>query len=172
MDTFFEQIVPVKRTAKENMLLVDLWVVAAALVYLIVSFLFGTALTGIALMLAIGIAWGAYKLSTLFSKEYEYIITNGTLDVDKITAKSSRKRELSCELSATQSLERYKGALPTGDFKKIVKAANTDDANAYVLVVYEEGKGKRVLLFSPDERMKGAIKKFLPKFLANSAFKD
>ena len=137
--------------------------------------LFGTQFIGLplALLVACGIIYGAFKLTTLLSIEDEYIVTNGSLDVDKIIARSSRKRELSCELSGVERVEKYNPAAhPVGNFKKTVMACDANDPNAYFLVVSEEGKGSRLLVFAPDERVRGAIVKSLPKFIANSAFKN
>lgn len=39
------------------------------------------------------------------------------------------------------------------------------------MVSSTEGKGTSYLIFAPDERVRGAIVKFVPKFIANSAFK-
>lgn len=173
MDTFFEQIIPIKKTSKEWLKLVGIWALAFILIFLVANFLFFTPLMSIAILLCIGICYGAYKLSTRLSIEYEYIITNGTFDVDKIIARSSRKRELSFDISGVERLEKYNPAShPVGNFKKTVIACNPTDPNAYFAVVSEDGKGSRLLVFSPDERIRGAFVKALPKFIANSAFKD
>ena len=119
-----------------------------------------------------GILFGAFKLSTLFNIEYEYIITNGTMDIDKIINKSSRKRMTSFELSGVSRLEKFNShILNTVDKKSLVVACNLDDPNAYYMVCEREGKGAVHVVFAPEDRLKGAIVKFIPKFIANSAFK-
>ena len=82
-------------------------------------------------------------------------------------------RQLSFELSSVVRLEKYNPvARPVGNFKKTVVACNEDDPNAYFMVTSEEGKGTMLLIFSPDERIKSAIVKFVPKHIGNSAFKN
>lgn len=173
MDTFFEQIVSIKKTGKSLALLAGIWFAAMLLIVLIMTVGIGLlGLSPLPIFLAIGVIYGAIKLSSRLSIEYEYIVTNGSLDVDKIIARSSRKRELSCEISGIERVEKFNPAAPpVGNFKKTVMACDANDPNAYFVVVSEEGKGTRLLVFAPDERIRGAIVKSLPKFIANSAFK-
>lgn len=174
MDTFFEQIVSIRKTGKSWAMLAGIWLAAMLLIFIIA--ILGLNFAGfmsLAMLAVIGVIYGAFKLSTRLSVEYEYIVTNGSLDIDKIVARSSRKRELSCELSGVERIEKYNPAAhPVGNFKKTVIACDTNDPNAYFMVITEEGKGSRLLVFAPDERLRGAIVKALPKFIANSAFKN
>ena len=55
--------------------------------------------------------------------------------------------------------------------KDVVFACDQNDENAYFMVAEKEGKGASYLVFSPDDRIKEAAVKFIPKFIANSAFK-
>ena len=94
------------------------------------------------------------------------------MDVDKIINKSSRKRMLSFELSTVSRLEKYNAsALNNINPKSVVFACDSNDQNAYFLVAEKEGKGASYLVFSPDDRIKEAARKVIPKFIANSAFR-
>lgn len=169
MDTFFEQIISIRKNGKTIAAILGIWF--AAFVLCFVLFLFPV-LGSLNLLLIAGVIFGAFKLSTLLNIEYEYIITNGTMDVDKIINKSSRKRMLSFELSTVSRLEKYNPAMLNNiNAKAVVIACDIDDPNAYFLVAEKEGKGASYLVFSPDERIKEAASKFIPKFIANSAFK-
>ena len=90
MDTFFEQIIPVKKNGKAAAAIIGIWLAAFIVCFLLIMFMpfLGT----FSLLLAAGALFGAYKLCTRFNLEYEYIVTNGTMDIDKIINKSSRKR--------------------------------------------------------------------------------
>lgn len=168
MDTFFEQIIYIKKKGSAIAGIVGIWVLAFILTYLLFIY---PILGGISFLLICGILYGAFKLSCRFNVEYEYIITNGTFDVDKIVNRSSRKRMLSFELSTVSRLEKYNPNLIANiDKNKLVFACNETD-EAYLLVAEKEGKGSSYLVFAPDERLKGAIVKFVPKFISNSAFK-
>lgn len=168
MDTFIEQIVVIKKNAKTWGLFALITLAAMLLLFLIVLFLRPLLPIGF-----IGVCFGAYKLYSMLFIEYEYIITNGTMDIDKIVAKSYRKRMASFEISAISRLEKYNSkAKPVGDYKKTVISCNEDDTGAYFAVVDEEGKGKTLVIFSPNEKTREAMLKFLPKYISNSAFKD
>ncbi len=170
MDTFFEQIVRIKKTGKAVAAILGIWILALFLCAALILFPVLRALT---LIIICGIFFGAYKLSSLFNIEYEYIITNGTLDIDKIINKSSRKRILSFELTNVSRIDKFNaGMLNSMNQKEITFACNPDDPNAYLMVAEREGKPSVYLVFSPEERLKGAIVKFVPKYISNSAFKE
>lgn len=170
MDTFFEQITAVKKSGKDIAAITGIWLLAFIICFLLVLFM--GYLGSFSLLLIAGALFGAFKLSFRFNVEYEYIVTNGTMDIDKIINKSSRKRVLSFELATVSRLEKFnQGLLSSVNSKEIVTACNLNDPEAYLMVSSTEGKGTSYLIFAPDERVRGAIVKFVPKFIANSAFK-
>lgn len=171
MDTFFEQIVPKGRDSKTILKFVGIWILAFVLAAAI--FMFGFAFLGMVAFVLMGLVFfGAYKLSAMLYIEYEYIVTNGTLDIDKIIAKSSRKRIASFEISQVEVIEKYNPNAQKIGFDQIIIACDERDTNAYKMVVIKEGKGKMLIVFSPNKKIQGAIIKSLPRFVANSAFKD
>ena len=170
MDTFFEQIIPVKKNGKAAAAIIGIWLAAFIVCFLLIMFMpfLGT----FSLLLAAGALFGAYKLCTRFNLEYEYIVTNGTMDIDKIINKSSRKRILSFELATVSRIEKFNPAQLSGvNAKELFITCNQDDPGAYLMVSASEGKGTSYLVFAPDERVRSAIVKFVPKFISNSAFK-
>ncbi|HBJ10196.1 MAG TPA: hypothetical protein DDY61_00455 [Ruminococcaceae bacterium] len=170
MDTFFEQITAVKKSGKDIAAITGIWLLAFIICFLLVLFM--GYLGSFSFLLIAGALFGAFKLSCRFNVEYEYIVTNGTMDIDKIINKSSRKRVLSFELATVSRLEKCnQGLLSSVNSKEIVTACNLNDPEAYLMVSSTEGKGTSYLIFAPDERVRGAIVKFVPKFIANSAFK-
>lgn len=170
MDTFFEQITAVKKSGKDIAAITGIWLLAFIICFLLVLFM--GYLGSFSFLLIAGALFGAFKLSCRFNVEYEYIVTNGTMDIDKIINKSSRKRVLSFELATVSRLEKFnQGLLSSVNSKEIVTACNLNDTEAYLMVSSTEGKGTSYLIFAPDERVRGAIVKFVPKFIANSAFK-
>ncbi len=170
MDTFFEQIIAVKKNGKAVAAIIGIWLAAFIVCFLLIMFMgfLGT----FSLLLAAGVLFGAYKLCTRFNLEYEYIVTNGTMDIDKIINKSSRKRILSFELATVSRIEKFNPAQLSGvNAKELFITCNQDDPGAYLMVSATEGKGTSYLVFAPDERVRSAIVKFVPKFISNSAFK-
>ena len=169
MDTFFEQIIPIRKTGGAMFAVIGIWFLALLLSAIL--FLFPI-LGNFSVIIIFGILYGAWKLTSRFNTEYEYIITNGTMDIDKIINKSSRKRMCSMELSGVSRLEKFNiGLINNVDKKMLVIACNLDDPDVYYMVCDREGKGAIHVVFAPEERLKGAMVKFIPKFIANSAFK-
>lgn len=163
MDTFFEQLVVIKKNAKTYIiyaLMLLLSVILMGVCYLMLTQFF--------ILIAAIIIWGDYKLYSLTNVEYEYIITNSAMDIDKIISKSSRKRVFSFELGTVERCEKYRDNLPQDILKDCIYACNKNDDNAYLFVIHPEGKAKQSLVISPDERMSGAMKKFMPKYVSDN----
>lgn len=169
MDTFFEQIVSIKKSGKSIALFSFIWLFALTLCAL----LFLTGILGsFTPILIVAIGYGAWWLTSKLNVEYEYIVTNGTMDVDKIINKSSRQRISSFELQNVERLEKFNDHLLLNVKKEnIVFACNKNDPNAYLLVAAPKDTKVNYIVFSPSEKLQAAIKKSLPKFLSLSAFK-
>ena len=171
MDTFFEQIVSIKKSGKAIALFLAVWAFA---LFLCLAILFiGTQFLGaFAPILIVGIGYGAWWLTSKLNIEYEYIVTNGTMDVDKIINKSSRQRISSFELANVERVEKYNDHLLQNIKKEnIVFACDRNSPDAYLLVASKEDTKVNYIVFTPSEKLKDAIKKSLPKFVSNSAFK-
>ena len=167
MDTFFEQIVSIKKSGKAIALFISVW--TFAIIVCAVLFLFQIPLAAI---LILGIGYGAWWLTAKLNIEYEYIVTNGTMDIDKIINKSSRQRVSSFDLTKVERIEKYNPNLLQNVKKEnMVFACNQNDPNAYLLVASREDTKVNYIVFTPNDKLKEAIKKFLPKFIAYSAFK-
>lgn len=170
MDTFFEQIVPIKRGIKENFLLVLIWLLACLISA--VLFILTLKIPAFSILLAALVFYGTYRLSQRFFIEFEYIVTNNTLDIDKIIAKSSRKRICSVEIPDIVEVKPLNGTLPpAANGETRVVSCDTDVKGAYILTVSGDGK-KTTVIMAPNDRIKEGIIKSLPKYVANSAFKE
>lgn len=163
MDNFHEQLITKRRTgediAKIIGILVGTVVLAAACLFvgigfnaMIVSFLgIGVMVLGIWLLSGVGV-------------EYEYIITNNWLDIDKITGKRNRKRLITLDLSHAVEFCSFP---PEKDIEcsTTVQASSGWEENARCLVVEHQDFGKVNLIFNPDEITREAIVKELPRAL-------
>lgn len=109
MDIFLEYIVKHKRDGKDYCVIS--FIILAAVILTFVLFLFNRFLFGLGLLLIAGVWYGAYLLIQTRNIEYEYILTNNELDIDKIIARKGRKRVI------------------TINFKEIEVCANIEDAN-------------------------------------------
>ncbi len=94
--------------------------------------------------------------------EYEYIVTSGTVDIDKIIAKKKRMRLISfdckdCEIIAPMHIgsefQRY-ASLPILDY-----TGRTDNADNYFAVITRSGV-RTCVLFQPTEAMTQEFKQY------------
>lgn len=165
MDTFVEQIVAIKKTAKTWALYFIIAVAAILLIALVL--LFRRLFSFILVFLLALIFYGVFKLYSFMNIEYEYIVTNSTMDIDKIIAKSSRKRMISFDLSNVQRIEKFNGKLPAYIEKECFFACNPDD-EAFIVYYKKEGKPQKALVFAPNERTRNAMKGFLPRHIGEN----
>lgn len=163
MDTFKEQIIKIRSTPKTLAMKVLIWALAALILSFVVRYV--SLFIPIA---AIGLFWGALYLSRKLDIEYEYILTNGDLDIDKITGKSDRRRVLALKCADIEKIGKYKGEQLHG--KQFVCCNPGDDA--YYIIAREKDEGIICLIFAPDEKMKEAIRKFVPRIIQKDAFAE
>lgn len=163
MDVFVEQIVTIKKTGKDFVAYVG--IVLLSIILMLIGYIF---LTSIFIAVAAAVIFGAYKLFLRLNIEYEYIITNGTMDVDKIIAKSSRKRMISFDVSSIQRIEKYNDVLPKNIEKDCLFFCNKNDENAFVVYYKEEGKQQKTFVFAPNEKVRETIKSILPKYIGEN----
>lgn len=169
MDTFFEQITSMKKGVKSILVLLLIWIAAIILSTACFIFLFPTFLFFIAFA---GILYGAVKLSLLQNVEYEYILTNGELDIDKITAKSSRKRMITFACKDIQRIEKFNpSAPPVINDAKTEIYCNLDDENACFVLVNHSKRGKLIVVFAPDARMRQGMSGSVPRIVSGDFFK-
>ena len=114
-----------------------------------------------------GALFGAYYLTKRLYTEYEYIITNGAFDIDRILGKSSRQRIITFELSAVEVVEKFNPNKNYGEnYSKKIFAANLDDKNAVALTVRKDSN-KFLIVISPNERTNAALIKYIPRIVYN-----
>ena len=162
MDTFVEQIVAIKKNFKTY---IGYAVISLAAILLIAVAFFVPYIGVIAIFL---VGYGAFKLYAMLNIEYEYIITNSTMDIDKIISKSSRKRITSFDLSSVQRIEKFTGVLPADVTKDCFFACNTNDENAYIVYYKQETKPQKTFVFAPNEKMIAGMKNFLPRHISEN----
>ncbi len=172
MDIFFEQLVKMKYDAKRVAAIVGIYLGGAALIWLIFTIAIGYGPFGMFVFIALifPILYFTVMFASFFKVEYEYILTNGEVDIDKIVNKSRRRRVATFECSAVESMKKYNKneASPANINKKII-AGNIEE-NTYSVIVKTK-KGERIhLVFTPDEKMLEGFKKHLPRLIKMDIF--
>lgn len=184
MDNFAEQLVTKDTDGSARAKSMALFVGGALLTLLLaglalvvlfngspLGFLFGAAL-------ACASGFGTWRLFQNMQVEYEYTFTNGSLDIDKILAKTRRKELLTLEVRKVTDFGVYDSSVSEPSDMTIVEAAGTprviDEENgeakkpvSYYADFPHEEYGNTRLIFTPDEKMLGMITRALPGALRN-----
>ncbi|MDD4188610.1 MAG: DUF6106 family protein [Eubacteriales bacterium] len=168
MDVFVEKMVKRKKTATDYLLMI---LIAAAPFVISIGLLlvYIPKFTEIAVELLpfifAGLCYLAYIIIRSRNIEYEYLVTNGELDIDIIISKRSRKRIFSgssrdFDLIAPYANENHSSAL--GNVKSRINAvSNIKDRGIYFVIAYDKGS-KVGVLFQPDQRMLEMFRKYIP----------
>ena len=146
----------------------------AGLVALVLTFAFGAWLGFLMPVFFLGILYGEFYLLRGFSREYEYTVTNGDLDIDLIVAQRQRKRVFSGTARQFESMSpvgrsaseplagQASQSLPVIDCRG-THPANATTGNRVHYQIVTDYNGKRVrVLFTPDEFIVNQMKKFNP----------
>ena len=169
-DVFLEQLVRVKLPSSQRIARILLWI-GALLLFVLVTIV-ALWLSPFTLMIdfvaLIGIFFGARALNAFFEIEYEYIVTNECFDIDCILAKSRRKRVLSLDIRSTEDFGVFSPQKPPR-VERVVFAGD-GVGEAYVLVSRYKGQ-KIALVFSPNEELLSAVRRYLPRTIEREAFR-
>ena len=166
MDVFIEYMVKKQGTLGELLLKILYAVLAIAI--LAAAILFGGLLgpfSMIATLLGLGAVYGAYYLITSMNVEYEYILTNGEMDVDKIIAKRRRKRITTVNARKFEEFGAYRAEAHAGrDYVSRIYACESPDApNNYYAVFTHATMGKTLLVFTPNDRVLDGLRTYIPR---------
>lgn len=176
MDIFFEQIVHKKPTLIQKIFKIAIIIASIALIISLA--LFAISMLGrnaifppIIALLAVGVGYGTRWYVKRMYIEYEYSITNGDFDIDKIYGKSKRERIISCNCQDFDEIgpydERAIRRLRPVEFDAKVIAASMQDEGLYYVTVNHKRAGLVLIILKPDERIKEGFKKFIPRFIQN-----
>lgn len=163
MDHFVEQLIKKQTTSSDTIKRAG--IILGAVVFS--GFFVLAALVTYALylvLLIIGVVYLAVFLIQGTSVEYEYILTNGELDIDKIIGKRKRKRLVTIKMDKTQ----YFGPYSEAELKNIGVTVLADDAtgrNVYCLISNHSEYGTLALVFNPNDTLKEGITATLPRSL-------
>lgn len=160
-DVFKEQLVARKSNAKD--LVKKVGVVLGAIILLIVG---ATFVPSIAIFLALGLGWVAFVLIRRFNLEFEYIFTNGELDIDKIYNKLKRKHALTVDVrSFVVMVQMNNPSLKSeiGNITKVLDYSAGEVTDSTYAAVYEDDGQRIQLIFDPNEEIFKAIKMYIPR---------
>lgn len=162
MDNIAEQLVEKRRSGADTAK--KILISAGAL--LIASFFMYLAMMGMFTMVifAVLVLGGGVWLLGNFNVEYEYILTNNEMDIDKIIGRRKRKRMITVDVSKADEFAPYPSDHDV-NVDATVHAYTGSETDAYYLIVNHSDYGKVKLIFNPNEKMREAITQELPNML-------
>ena len=155
-DVFKEQIVKRKQTPKDAAIRICLII----LVVLIFLAAIGIGLAQFSVIIAAVAGFGAAYLMSYLRVEYEYVFTNGELDIDAIYNRSRRKRVFSAHVNEIEVMAHVEDNVHAGelsnfqDFKDYSSGETTPDTYAFI-INYKTKRTK--IIIEPNEKMLKAI---------------
>ncbi|MGN0650800.1 MAG: hypothetical protein ACI4KM_10215 [Oscillospiraceae bacterium] len=163
MDNIAEQLVAKQPTNGDR---AKLALISIGGIFLASVVMFFAIITGfmVLVLVAVGLIAGTvYYISGAYV-EYEYIITNDEMDIDKIIGKRKRKRMITIDLSGAEAFAPYPSEQ---DIKAdaTVFASSGGEKDAYYLVASHSSYGKVKVIFNPNERIRESIMQELPNTL-------
>ena len=126
----------------------------------------GLFLNPLLLIVAIGLGVACYFIIPKTDFEYEYLFVNGELDIDKIMAKSKRKRVKSLNLTEadliaplnSHRMDYYNG---NQKMKVLDYSSGNPDHKRFGIIIRDGGEACKVIV-EPDDAMANAIKNSAP----------
>ncbi|MCI5811506.1 MAG: DUF6106 family protein [Clostridiales bacterium] len=119
----------------------------------------------ILVILAVGV--GYYFLNKQFEIEYEYILTNDELDVDKIIARERRKHLLSVDIRTFEILApmkaEYKSEYENPSITNRIDASSSVKSDKRWFAVFRDGEKKTLLIFEPGKKMREGMRHIIPR---------
>lgn len=162
MDIFTEQIARKNMTNGQKILRVTIWIIAVfmALVFSLIGIGAGIFAPVFFVVSALSV-FLAYRVTRNLYIEFEYSVTNNILEVAKIVAKTHRKNLLTTKIFEFEDFGEYD---PESHQKKpyqqtIFAAANNE--SPHFAIFNAKGKGRTLLVFTPNEKILEVIHKHL-----------
>ncbi len=163
MDNYKEQLVKKGKDSSDSLkrLLITIAGIFAAsiLVFLSLQFLHNIF---IGLIFAALVLWGTYYILGGLYTEYEYIFTNGELDIDKIMGQRKRKRLITIDLKSSTAFGKNKSAYNNSNLTLVDVSCRESDNNYYLDFRHKE-LGNTRLIFTPNDDMLELVEKSLPR---------
>lgn len=161
MDVFVEQLIKEQRGGRYFLCVFGLTVAALMLITLAVMFV-----PGVSLLVAMAACCGWFWATRMLITEYEYCVTNGDIDVDRIRGRSKRLRLVSVRGEKIESLAPCKASDDFARFDRVVHChSHEKDAVLWCFTYHSKKNGHTVVIFEPDDRVLNALVEGLPYLL-------
>lgn len=149
MDHYNEQLIKKNADTRDIAIRVLICLATAAVIALSVT---GAVMFGFTpiIIIGIGACYLAYLLLTGTSVEYEYIVTNNDLDIDKISGKRKRKRLITVKLNTVTEWGVYEEGKGKGAAATVLASDGSGTGLWYIMAKHEK-HGDVMVIFNPTE---------------------
>lgn len=158
-DVFVEQLIKKKPTLKDT--LIKCLILLAGITLCIVSFMFvfSKFFGPFAMLVSVGAIYFTWVFITSMNLEYEYIYTNGEIDVDRIAGKRKRKRITTVKITSFESFEKYDHEKYKNNKYDVRIMACTDiaDPDTYCATYHGKENKSCLLVFTPNEKILASL---------------
>lgn len=167
MDSIAEQLVAIEKDAKTKALQIGVFAVATlfSLGLIWLCFFFPIFVYFIVLAIAV-LYFVAFKCASKLNVEFEYSVTNGEVDIDMITAKSTRKRMVSFSAKNIESTRFVKNS----SFKDVSFVCCNTNCEYFIVTARDDSGSLKRIAMAPNQKVIDAIKKFMPYLTKSAAF--
>lgn len=166
-DVFLEQIVKQQKSFKEILRNVAIIIIGLSLAIvlfflLLTPFKFKEYLGMFVFLILAGVVYYTWYIVSGLNLEFEYIFTNGEIDVDKISNKRKRKRMTTVRVSQASSFGEFdSSAFDKSAYVHVYNASAFLKGQGNYMLTYANRDGEKCcLVFTPEEKMIEAIKKY------------
>lgn len=172
MDFFNECIVKKKKTAQDIMSVIITLMVAFLFLYgILLQFSAGKFVLFIPIEIAL-VIYAVYRIITSMNVEFEYSVTNGDLDIDKIVSKRKRKKIIRMKLRDVEYFapfdDEHIKVAEDRSINKVIDASGSLDAPGLYFAIYYNNSEKVCLLFEPTDEMIKNFANYIPRSLNHS----
>ncbi len=154
-DIFKEQIVKKEPTTRDALIRTGLIVLNV-----IVAFASFAVLAQFAIYVIAAAVFGTYYFLSTLNREYEYIYTNGELDIDVIYGRTRRKRLFTGDARSFEVCAHINDKMHSNDFNSASETKDYSSGkikdNTYVFLASYKGK-KQKIVFEPNETIVAAM---------------
>ena len=165
MDIFNEWIVKRKRSGVDYLLIVGM-ILGGLILMTFTGFLGSFSLFAI-----VAIGYLVYIGIQSTNIEYEYSVTNGELDIDKIIARRRRKRAISVHSRSFEYfaplITEHQSMYNSDGITKKIDAFSTLQSDEIYFAIYHKNNDKIRITFEPTEKMIEDFSRFVPRSVFN-----
>lgn len=168
MDAFCEQVVTRKNGVKQH-IFATLLIAAFAVPELLFILLFLIAPSPfwiiMTLMIGMAAAFIIFKaLPRIYKVEFDYSVVSNNLYVDKVINKRKRKAFARVEISNIVLFDVIKNDnIPNDKYAKSFDCSEGGYEGNHFLVYHEAGKGKCLVIFTPDEKIIEGMRPYMTR---------